>query len=279
MFIFSVWSFFLMNKTDFSFTEHGNQYNTVKIEKFLYSERPKNRVIIGTSLSQRIETDSLQNTFNLALSGQSIYDGLNILQYSEIIPDEVLIESNLILKDDNDLFLESMKSPVANILKKNLLAFRTDKHPLAYIGNEYVIPNVKIIIPKKETKIGTLKDGFFQELLNEMIKLYSKPIHPNQLEHRINTLQEYVTYLQKNNVQVVFFEMPIHTSLIHLNRPAISRKIIKEKFPHIRYIDIPENTTDYKTTDGIHLSKKEALEYTQYLEIKLDTKEKAPNYF
>ncbi len=263
--LFSLWSVYLSRQTNFSYTEHLWQRNLSKIEHFQFDKTlHKDRIIIGTSLSKKIHTDSIHDIYNLALSGQSILDGLELLKYSKVLPKEVLIETNLLLlKKDKD-FLNLVKSPTSYFLKKHFLALRTDKHPLALVGNEYLIPSLTNVVDNEETQEVVPKDSFFQQIIALRTKRSNRPVAPSLMKKRINALKDYITYLQKNNVKVIFFEMPINPNLINLYRPTITRKEIKKAFPDIQYIDYPDDVNSYKTTDGVHLTNQESIRYSKY---------------
>ncbi|TFF38753.1 hypothetical protein [Mucilaginibacter psychrotolerans] len=265
-----------------SATQNTDQQNVTKAENFIYDDTASYRnVIVGSSLSARIVTDSLQDTYNLAMGGQSIYDGLNILKHREHLPRAVLIETNVFMRKENKVFTNALFSPINYYSKKEIPALRKDKQPIA-IFSKIILKGVYFSKDKiKEVLHGgrTSKISISAEIKadNEPGDLSTKMTHDTYIESfklprqedvvdSFNNLKSYVSYMQKKNVVIVFFEMPIDTRIQELPLQKFLRTKFLQTFPksNYKYIPLP-NWKHCNTFDGLHLTREDAIKYTAYL--------------
>ncbi len=251
-----------------SVSQHQWQENMIKAQNFIYDQDSFKNVLIGSSLSHRIVTDSLPDTYSLAFSGQSIYDGLNILLNRKRNPKNVFIEMNVVFRPENKDYAASLFSPILFYSAYTFRSLRADKQPIAILG---AIMNRKLIGPMlRGNAVSTLPN---HELFNKMLKLqmadYSKIPPDKIIQDRFNLLETYVTTLTKRGIHIVFFEMPVDSSLENLAQAKLIRKLYYRKFPEkeFQYLPLPPGT--YQTSDGIHLADDDALRYTRYFRSEL----------
>ena len=280
------WSLFI-SLNPFSVSQHQWQDNIVSAEKFIYDTESADNLIVGSSLAGRLQMDSLPNFYNLSLGGQSILDGLNILRNKKKLPKNVFIETNFILRGENENFNEIISSPILNELKEQSKVFRTDKQPLAYINKKYVLRFVsvffhRIIYPireninhqldhQKEVKNSNPGSTIFDKMLALKIEQYSEQTDIEMMDERFQKLESHVRYLQSNGVNVFFFEMPVNPQLVNLKRAKYLRQRVKNEFSNNIFIGMPENLDIYKTSDGVHLTNEESRFYTHYFKNKTNT--------
>ncbi len=101
-------------------------------------------------------------------------------------------------------------------------------------------------------------------MLALQITNYSEAPDKLELKNKLALLLEYVNFLRDNNVNVYFFEMPIHSRLMDLSRATIIRKEIQNKFNISKVNIFNIDSSSYHTTDGLHLDNTEALNYTLF---------------
>jgi hypothetical protein len=255
------------------------QANIIKAQKFICGNTDTvEKVIVGTSLSYRLVMDSLPGTYNLSFSGQSIYDGLNILVHKEKIP-TIFIEMNVALFKENEDFTSALSSPVLFYPKKEIRALREDKQPIAIIGNkmsvdfmDHFIMKCKYFFHLQPQQSGEQANGneLFEKMLQLQVKEYSKiPDHQLVMEC-FNELERYIRILEQMGTRIVFFEMPVNKQLKQLPKAKMIRETFYNKFPEGKYMYIPmPDSIAFKTTDGVHLDEQEALTYTRYLKSKI----------
>lgn len=265
----------------FSVFQHQWQENVIVAENFIFNIDNVDNLIVGSSLAKRLAMDKLPEFYNLSFSGQGIFDGLNVLKFSKKIPKNLFIEINVIGRHENTSFNNIMFSPILNIMKKKIIAFRTDKQPLAVLANFVLIPVAKKIknsisifanmlrrkrsINKEEVSLA--KINMFDQSIELQKNIYSNPIDDNFIKiltSQVDVLTNHLLFLKREGVNIIFFEMPINRELINLDRVLFVRKKMKGSFNGFDFIELPKNIDFYKTTDGVHLKNDESIIYTEY---------------
>ena len=255
---------------------NGNdlQIRSIKVENFLYHTNISNKnVIIGTSLSNRIITDSIKNTYNLGLGALGVFDGLYILTLKKEVPKCIFIEMNFINKEYNPAFKNHFSNP-AIIVKKHVASFQEERQPLVILGN---LINTKVVaFNKKSGNIVNVNDSNkakiqLAKLVDKQKTIFTTAPSDSLLTSRLNLLAKELEQFEKKGIKIVFFEVPIYTD--HRDLPFCNavRNAFYTKFPksHYAYIDVPENFK-VKTTDGLHLTPDEAKNYSSYLSKKIE---------
>ena len=275
--IFTILFYFLIDYKYFgeSILKPVNQWeqNKMKAEKYLYSDMKEKEVIVGSSLSDRLNMNFLPGIYNLSLSGQSVFDGINIIKFNKKIICKIYIEINNLTKKEDDNFKESIIDNPNYILKEKLAIFRVGHKPISIISNSINNKIFKTSEPKKVI-IKQSTNNISENTNKELIKQLS--INLNKIDlHSINLaickLKKNVDYFKKNNIEIVFFEMPINFKLENCLMLKIIRKKIKKYFPEIIFL---ENSfrKKYITSDGLHLGPEESYIYTLYFRSNLIVK-------
>lgn len=257
-------------------SEHQWQDNQIKAQEYLYSNTDSvENIIVGSSLSDRLIIGHLPNTYKLSMGGLGIFDGLETIAKKGVYPKTVFIEMNKVDRKPSIDFTTSLNNPIMTFLRKYFISIRDGKQPMGFIAIPYgekataygvyvaqtVVHTIagKIVAPKEKTEDVDMVAKILPRLLEEESQI------PNtiDLEKDVLNLKYYVDLLEKNNVRVVFFEMPIQHELCGLNKPVAIRNQLYKTFPRTKYqyMDMP-NCNDYSTTDGLHLDKPSAEKYT-----------------
>jgi len=261
--------------------QHQWQENIIKAQNFLYNESDTiQNVIIGSSLANRLIMDSLSKTYNLSFSGQSIFDGLNILTRKSKKPKNIFIEMNIVLRPEDKKFTQSLNSPILYYPREMIVSLREDKQPIAILpvaGLELfsAVFNKPLFAKHNREKSNKTEikssdeNRLFSKMLNLQIKDYSKEPDQEILDNSFNSLKEYVVKIEGNDTNIVFFEMPVDNRLKNLPQAQTVRETFMKFFPPTRYsyILLPDSSK-YETTDGVHLTKEEARRYTIYFKSK-----------
>lgn len=270
--LFAVYTVILMLNPKFSVGQHQWQDNVIKGEKYIYNKTDSNyNVITGSSLACRIRTNKLTNFYNLSFAGQSVFDGLEIIKNSKILPKTIFIETNIIFVAPNKEFTSSLFSPLSLIAKQYCISLRSDKQPLAFI-----FPEVQRILKgggsanTAEINATATDTKLFTKMLSMQISNYSKIPDSVLANRQLNLLIDYVNYFKSKDVKIVFFEMPLNPVLVELPLAKFIRNKFNEHFPtsQYSYIKLPD-CSKYVTTDGLHLNDQEALIYTAYFKEEL----------
>ena len=255
---------------------NGNdlQVRSIKVEKFLYNTDISNKnIILGSSLSERIITDSIENTYNLGLGALGVFDGLHVLAQKNELPKCIFIEMNFINKDLNSSFENHFSNPSITI-KKYIPSFREDRQPLVILGNLII---TKFVSLKRKSgsnlsEIDSLKSKtLLDKLLANQKKIYESAPSDSLIAVRLTTLAKELKQFEQKGIKIIFFEVPNYTMFTNLPFCNAVRNGFYAKFPKSKYtyIDLPENF-NVKTTDGLHLTPDEAKSYSSYLRNKIE---------
>lgn len=273
-------------------SQHQWQENVIKAQSYLYddSNTIKN-VIVGSSLSCKINCDSIPNTYNLAFNSQTVFDGLSLIDKKAQLPKTVFIEMNVILGKPNEDFISYLTTPVLLYSKKVLPALREDRQPISNIGvkvkNRITQPLIigfrrmvdalfseNPIGEKTPVSKNVEQEGnkAFIQLLNIQKDYYSKEPNKQVVDDNFKVLKAYISKLEKSEVNVIFFEMPVNNDLKGQRLAVKVRDTFHKNFPVIKYkyISGPENVS-FKTIDGVHLTKDEAIAYTSFFKSQVQT--------
>ena len=262
-------------------SQNQNQDNLIKAQHYMFSNHTPKNIIVGTSLSCHIKSDSLKDFFNLAFNGSSIYDGLNVIVNSSKYPKIVYIESNLYLNNKSVQLSNQLYNFFPYYSSKIFPIFRIVNQPIGKliyltnnIGNEFVISHNNFM-EKLRTKINyefpsNIKSlptqesvNIFNIMLKEQKKNYSKIPNLYKIKRKTKELKKIIKTLKLNGVKVVFFEMPINSALVNLPlSKTIRQKLYSSLKDEVYFLD--QDYSKYVTSDGIHLNEQESIKYTHF---------------
>ena len=255
-----------------SIGQHQWQDNCIKAQEYLFQKKKYNSVIVGSSMSTRIQTNSLHERFyNLSFGGLSVYDGLNVLEDIDILPDTLFVEMNILFRMPDENFKMSQKNRFFFNIRKHILIFQEKYQPSVYIGNYFteflghsiidpfsaflfnpVISKLqKILFVKKNSSNNTLNTKLYTSLIDD----YNNAKNIALTRQMLPTLFRYIEHFEKRGVKVSFFEMPMYEAIQNSAQMNFVRNSLKEKYidsKNILIIPSPEYK-DYTTTDGVHL--------------------------
>jgi hypothetical protein len=258
-------------KPSLSASQNQWQDNIIKAQKYQYYEGDTiKNIIVGSSLANRIIDDSLPQVTNLSFVGHSIYDGFSVLLQGRTIPKRVFVEMNNVFRPGSSAFTSSLNSPILYNARKIIPSLREDKQPIGLLGKyindnftKKAIRKIKhFVLKAKESKSNP---ELFSKMLAEHVNVYSKIPQKQLIYERFYDLKKIVDQLEKRGSTVIFFEMPVNGELCNLPLATTIRQNFYENFSPEKYAYIPvPDCSVYKTMDGIHLSRNEAIIYTSY---------------
>jgi hypothetical protein len=269
------------------------QANVISQQQYVYERNDSEVVIVGSSLASVLSPQHLPDTcFNLALRGYSLYDGLEIIRRSGAKPKLVLIETNWLDRypagDVNGhLFLPGMYS-----LRKYLTTLRDGYRPLDMIMRPLALNLFRFVTGKPTVWLRTPSSGdpslpgrqrmsdpeedppqrqiLRGKIIAVGLELYNHAYPERILNELVAKLKTYLQNLEANKTRVVFFEMPMDMAWYNSDKLRTIRDALARDFPPGRYDYLPSpDWKDFITTDGLHLDRESAEEYTLYLNAKL----------
>ncbi|MFD1466648.1 hypothetical protein ACFQ48_00315 [Hymenobacter caeli] len=269
--LFGLYAFFIGHfRPQLSVSRQQWQDNQIRAEKYLYDNPGARRVLVGSSLSARL--DPLPGVYNLALSGQSVLDGLAIVSAAGRPLETVYVEMNVLDRGEDHNFIQGLRNPILDRGRRMFLALRADKQPLSILAEKTqtaLTPLVERLTPAAPA--GAANPGgtaLFAKMLDNQQRLYAAV--PPELPANFAALRGYVQALRARGTRVVFYEMPVQAPLCRTAKADAIRAQFARQFPPAayRYVALPA-CGDYQTMDGVHLNSESAARYTRYLQAHL----------
>ncbi len=269
--------FVRLAQPDWSKGQNQMQTNLIKAQNFLYEADKPQAVIVGSSLSARIDESLLSDGFtNLAMSGMSLYDGLKVVLQKSALPASICIETNLITRGPSQDFENSLFSPVMYPLRDWIPGFREKNQPVG-LTTGFILNKLKTakaegkMAPSVSDADKEKQDPVFAKVL-QMAREDKETLPDTQLlAERVTALTGLVRQLEEKGVRIYFFEMPINKGLCDAAFPNHIREQMETHFPPSQYTYLPKpDCNSYNTTDGAHLDPLSAAKFTTWLKGQLD---------
>lgn len=235
------------------------QDNMVKAQHFLYAE-DTDTAMVGTSLSARILPDSIPSIRSVAFGGCATEDGLRLILSKPTLPHCVLIEANLLFRKGNDELIDKMTKGVIPQLRRWIPSLRECNEPICLLSG------LMIKAAGMNPQAATMSVDM--EQLRESIKRLvadDKPLSETELRQRTDIIKSLVMQLEQKGTKLIFFEMPVNQEAYHLKELEQTRKMVRMAFPNSRYAYLPNDTTTYLTTDGLHLDYEGQQRYSHFI--------------
>ena len=235
------------------------QDNMVKAQHFLYAE-DTDTAMVGTSLSARILPDSIPSVRSVAFGGCAPEDGLRLILSKPTVPHCVLIEANLLFRKGNDELIDKMTKGVIPQLRKCIPSLRECNEPICLLSG------LMIKAAGMNPQAATMSVDM--EQLKENIKRLiadDKPLSETELRQRTDIIKSLVMQLEQKGTKLIFFEMPVNQEAYHLKELEQTRQAVRMAFPNSRYTYLPNDTTTYLTTDGLHLDFEGQQRYSHFI--------------
>ncbi|HRH69432.1 MAG TPA: hypothetical protein PLB89_08005 [Flavobacteriales bacterium] len=248
---------------DWDTTQHQSNGNRIKAEQFVFGEDlPGSSVIVGSSLSFRIELDSLpEGTSNLGFGGLSVYDGLELIARSGRKPTRVVIETNMLFKEPDRAFLDAVFQPGLYELRRATPILREENQPSGVLFGW--------LKEKARVATGTVKGSADSLAVSNTLlatnRAIFKVVPADSVQERYMTaLSDGVRTLESRGIEVVFLEVPISDELMQSELASRCRSLVAERFPHHRFLRVPQGS-HWLTTDGLHLEWHSAQRFSGWL--------------
>jgi hypothetical protein len=251
--------------------------NFLRAQRYVHDKHSKTKVILGSSLSIRLNQASLgQGYFKLALGGGSIFTGLEIIRQAKKRPAVVLIEINQLGWNVDNELLRDLFTPWRKKLRNYSPIFKEEGRPANLVNGVGEI-FVRTICHWGSRLLGQatapdLSSGTSAQnpaLFSRLVRMYHDPnlaAASAGFPGKANRLGDYVDALTRDGSICFLYEMPIDSSLSGLPAPVAVRNAVETRLPKDKYhwIEFPLDH-NYDTYDGLHVSQAEADRLTEAL--------------
>lgn len=251
--------------------------NQMSAQQFLYGQAPS-AVILGSSLSGRIRSDLLPDgSYNLALGGLSVWDGLAVVEATGRFPDLLMVEANVLDRPASPDFARGVIAQPLRSLRAHIKSLRAAARPLT-VGLSYAQAVWRRLLPVTTTAapaqpgsaapFETALDRRFAQLLEVQMQRYGKAMSDEELTALAQSADRLVA-LADRGVRIEFFELPVHPGLCEQARPRQLRAWVQARYPDLHYRRVGR-CSDVRTTDGVHLDAMEAEDLTREMAVFLE---------
>ncbi len=266
-------SYYLKN---FHLHTHQQQQNIIEAQEYIYSFSSSS-VILGSSMSKRLNMEILHGIDNIAMNGGGVLTGLHIIELSSNIPDTLYMEvSNVLFRPLDKAMIEGLEQPLLFFLRKHFSMFREKNQPgiflvwkslrplnyLFFTPAAQVLPTVHSTeVPKNDSVNFNVRAELAIKHKKEYDNLKDTAEWKNTLVEIRNTLKE----LEKRGVVIVLFEIPNDISIFESPRARFIRDWVKRNLFQYPFKELtPSQVASYVTTDGAHLDGESATRFSTY---------------
>lgn len=244
--------------------------NYVRAQQFVHDAPADANVLVGSSMANELSQEILGPGFvKLTFPAGGSFTGLDIIHQTGKRPPVVFIETNTLLRDTDKGLADDATSPWRRKLRDASPVFKEEGRPSNFQvgflntwvgrvcnGVAKVLNGGKKPAPAAE---APMDPAVMENVMKANRDVLGRTPSPEDLAARTKRLGDIVDALAKSGTKCVFFEMPIHPTLVDLSEPAAVRKAMAARFPRDRYIWLDFNSgRAYQTSDGIHLVKSDA---------------------
>jgi len=255
-------------------SQNDKSANIISAQNYMYNysaaEIAKDTVILGTSVSRRLITDSLGKHFvNLSFNAWTVYDGLGVVKMKGKPPACLLIETNYVKSLVVQPELSGIMEPISYYSGRMLKSMQLANQPAGLLvgwGKSRMQSRIDAFKEKKR------KDtGLYNLNIRQNIGIMNETTPDSILIRRFTALKRMFEEFQEEGTAIIFYEVPIDHKLQNTNSMVEVRKYFNIYFPkkEFRYVSLPKND-NYIYSDGVHLNKESALAYTLYLKTELN---------
>jgi hypothetical protein len=248
--------------------------NVISAQDFIFNysakEVSEDTVILGTSVSRKLVTDSLGKHFiNLGFNAWSSYDGLELVKMSKKKPACLMIEMNYVKSQVLQPEIVDNLKPISYYSAKLFKSLHLRNQPVGLIvGLGKSLMSDRIIDLKEKKREDT---ALYASNLRLNRKIMNQTVPDAVLDARFVKLKSLIDGFKKENVGILFFEVPISRELENTASMLAVRRFFSTYFPRNEYQYIPRPAqNNYVYSDGVHLSIGSALDYTLDLKKELN---------
>lgn len=245
------------------------QRNLVKAEEYRYEAAEQfDTLIVGSSMSERIPTDSLASScYNLAMAGLSSQAGLKLIRESGHWPRLIYVEMNTLLTPvrPNELLIDQ-ETPVEQFMHEHLAFLRQKYQPIGVFKallRDWQYGKNQVVAVETGLRVDS---AFLEKAVAKALLDQQRPLPDSVLRAQVKFVKHELDTFRQHGTQIILFEVPVDP---RIQQTAFSRAIktaITDTFSALDYtLVMPDSSAVYSTTDGVHLTYGACFDYTHHL--------------
>ena len=233
--------------------------NVLKAQRYMASDTTKDVVVVGSSMASVLDVSRYSDKyFNLSFSGGCALTGLELIErkaaetgeYPEVI--FVEISDSMINGTDEDILSKTEGLG-------NTFFGRLENRP------DYLFYSlVKAVYYRNKEK--ALNDyGVVDEKVAYWAEVKSCPVDQEDMNEYMELAKDYIDRLISGGSKVILLELPNDASFYDMAEPVQVRETALFYFPTDEYEWYMTDWADYILSDGIHMGRLSAYNYTEKL--------------
>lgn len=232
-------------------------------EKVIFFKGKVDLIIVGSSLTALLPNNYYKNSkINLSLPGGSANDGLEIIKKTELIPRYLVIETNTLFIDTDQIFINSIFAEPQFTIKKLFPVFQSQYRPINFTLS---LANFIFLGDQSRNNIDKADPSVLNRTVSAYKLAYATLPHEPEFTNNLKKLETTVNNLKAKGTVVIFLEMPLHPDLINSAKQTYIRKRLLALFPKDQWLT-PAEERPYEVTDGLHLLFREGLIVNQFID-------------
>jgi hypothetical protein len=216
-------------------------------------------VLVGSSLTFRLREEyfSTQSLRNLALSGGSPITGLEVVLSQPRVPKLILVETNVISRDGD----ESLAARYAHGQRLEPRFLRPIRAAVAAYENwRHAPPTQAQVVAEMERLLMAPPSDFDSRLYVERALTSFEQDPTTAARANADRLLDLKRQAEERGVRVLLFELPYPARLETTRLVAISRNILRARFPDsAQWLPIDVSAGELRWLDGVHLDDRSAM--------------------
>jgi len=241
--------------------QHQWQKNRILIEDYVDYHEGVPVVIVGTSLSARLYPSLLPSGyFNLALAGESIFDGLEIVKKSTKKPEYILVETNIFYKKPDKDLSEGVFNPMMLWIRKYIPSFREENQPANLLP-----PLIAKAGKGEAVNTNSADTAILNTLLKQKVADYQQVPDSVTMTENLKLLKDYIRDFQAKGIKVVLYEIPVNCKLYQTPRYLVPKQKLTAAFPdrYFQWLSMPDCSA-YQYGDGEHLALESSVKFVDW---------------
>jgi hypothetical protein len=255
------------------------QSNVIRLQNYSHQQHQKlDVVLVGSSIAGTIPVELLgDNAITLAMNGGCSQTGLEAVLRQAVKPKILLLEiNNTIVRKVDKQLVESNYNPILYTFQHHFPSFREEYKPSSQLilrleelrfklkKNPPVVDN-----QKSDRQPPAEKSNLSGQILAQAIQDKSKPVSAGEkslLAVGADYIKSKISEIERSGTRVILFNMPGDSQLENTLTVKQYQALMKELFPERSFKWMPSPPPrQWSTGDGVHLTKSDAIFYTNFL--------------
>ncbi len=245
--------------------------NVVIVQDFLYRPDVPKAIVIGSSMSRRIEPETLpEGYFNMSCLGGKVFSLMEVIRRSGKYPKLLLVEANSISLADDPELVQHVFHPMLGPARQRLPILQDRYKPFSIVFGPAINAGARVLTGKNAVRppVHTSAAGnkVFKSMMRDANQRLGQPLPQKTIDLEWQTLQIYLKDFEAHGTRVVFFFIPMNPWACLSAVLEQKKALLEANQAKYGYTVVPmPDCSEYQTSDGTHLEAPSARKFANYL--------------